>query len=67
MPSIKKRVTGFIRQLSTTGGAGGGSGGVGPPSGGTDHGKRTKADGSKSPRLEASIRQDNFIQKYLNG
>ena len=66
MPSIKKRVTGFIRQLSAPAPN---SGGQGRPSSGKGSGPRSprKGDGVKSPKLGPDCKavKEGFIQKYL--
>jgi hypothetical protein len=67
MPSIKKRVTGFIRQLSTPGGGAANAGG-------TDNAKQaakagcSKSNGEPYSGAKSSKRSappDDFIQKYL--
>ena len=79
MPSIKKRVTGFIRQLSAPNGGGGGGGGgggsgqhrLGGENGGPGHHqvKGTKSHPgphkSKSPNPATVLDSEGFIQKYL--
>ena len=70
MPSIKKRVTGFIRQLSAPNGAApaqmpltnGAKGGGG-------HTKAPKLLQQQPPQGSSSSSSDSegFIQKYLNG
>ena len=70
MPSIKKRVTGFIRQLSVPGtapghtaGAGAGTGGHGGGAAGTVGSKGAKKESSPLGKADCGV---GFIQKYLS-
>ena len=76
MPSIKKRVTGFIRQFSAPNGSGGGGGGNtnAPPNGNENHNKKNKPEikvtsatiTDEAFHKKAAAAGGCFIQKYLN-
>ena len=77
MPSIKKRVTGFIRQFSAPSGAAAVAGANhNPAAKETVKGKSKSCGGgggdnngpSKSPKMDSSkCHPDGFIRRYLNG
>ena len=81
MPSIKKRVTGFIRQFSAPAAGGGGGSAANQVAAGVAakeavKGKSKSCAGGvgvpssgpcKSPKIDPSKCQDGFIQRYLNG
>ena len=64
MPSIKKRVTGFIRQFSAPAGS---SSERSDKSGGKKNNVASKSTSPQSPNPGAHNLPECFIQKYLNG
>ena len=67
MPSIKKRVTGFIRQFSAPAGSSSERSDKSQTRGGKKNNEASKPTSPQSPNLGAHNLPECFIQKYLNG